>query len=74
MPAAGLVSSNGARNLRAETLRAEAEARSHEQRLGIRLTYLDGALPLDRVLLEVLRKGLPRLIVLDYRKDYDEED
>ncbi len=27
-----------------------------------------------KVLLEVLRKGLPRLIVLDYRKDYDEED
>jgi C-terminal processing protease CtpA/Prc len=27
-----------------------------------------------KVLLEVLRKGLPQLIVLDYRKDYDEED
>ncbi len=27
-----------------------------------------------KVLIEVLRKGLPQLIVLDYRKDYDEED
>ena len=27
-----------------------------------------------KVLIEILRGGLPRLIVLDYRKDYDEED
>ena len=27
-----------------------------------------------KVLLEISRKGLPQLIVLDYRKDYDDED
>ena len=27
-----------------------------------------------KLLLKVLRDGLPQLIVLDYRKDYDEED
>jgi S1-C subfamily serine protease len=27
-----------------------------------------------KVLIEILRGGLPQLIVLDYRKDYDEED
>ncbi|NIA06599.1 MAG: PDZ domain-containing protein [Actinobacteria bacterium] len=27
-----------------------------------------------KVLIEILRDGLPQLIVLDYRKDYDEED
>ena len=27
-----------------------------------------------KVLIEILRKGLPQPIVLDYRKDYDEED
>ena len=27
-----------------------------------------------KVLVKILRDGLPQLIVLDYRKDYDEED
>jgi hypothetical protein len=72
--AAGLLSPSEGRDLWFEQLKAEAETRRHEERLGIRLSYLDGHLPLDRVLLEVLRvEALCRLEVLRARLKHADE-
>lgn len=55
LSAQGIVSEREASAGRVELDLARAQARLHERRLGIRWSYLDGRLALDRALLEAVR-------------------